>query len=97
METWSITDNGSVHGRAQASRRRAGLDELVDDGIHQRLERRVDDVGRHPDGGPAFAALICALDQDARYRLGAGIEDTHAVVGEFEAADVALILAEVLA
>src|SRR6516165_5268276 len=79
------------------SRGGAGLHELVDDRIHQRLERGVDDVGRHPDGGPAFAAFVTALDQDARHRLGAGIEDTHAVVGEFQAADVALVLAEVLA
>src|ERR1700681_4266731 len=61
---------------AAHSRRRAGLHQLVDDRIHQRLERGVDDVGRHPDGGPALAALVLALDQDPRDRLGAGVEDT---------------------
>src|SRR6202035_583159 len=78
-------------------RRRAGLHQLVDDRIHQRLERGVDDVGRHPNGGPALAVLVLALDQDARDRLGAGVEDTHPVVSEFEAPDVGLVLAEVLA
>ena len=51
--------------------RRAGLDELVDDGIHQRLERGVDDVGRDADRGPVLAGLVLALDQHARHRFGA--------------------------
>src|SRR5712691_7984055 len=54
-------------------RRRAGPHELVDDRIHQRLERGVDDVGRDADRGPALAGLVLALDQDAGHRLGATI------------------------
>ncbi len=54
-------------------------------------------LGRHPDGGPALAVLIFAFDQHARHGLGAGIEDTHAVVGELQPGDIFLILAEVLA
>src|ERR1700722_3059667 len=77
--------------------RGAGFDELLDDRIHQGLERGVDDVGRDADGGPALAVLVLALDQDPRHRPGAGVEDTHAVVREREAVDVALVLAEVLA
>ena len=38
-----------------------------------------------------------ALDQHARHRLGAAVEDAHPVVGELEPLDIALILAEVLA
>src|SRR5262245_28859216 len=78
-------------------RRRAGPHELVDDRIHQRLERGADDVGRDPDRGPALPSLVLALDQDARHRLGAAIENAHAVVGQLEPADIALILAQVLA
>src|SRR5215813_14236069 len=78
-------------------RRRAGAHELVDDRIHQRLERGVDDVGRDADCGPALPGLVLALDQDAGHRLGATIENAHAVVGQFEPADIALILAEILA
>src|SRR4051812_6902467 len=87
METWSI----------MASRRRAGLDQLVHDRIHQRLERGIDDVGRDADRGPALPRFVLALDQHARYRFGAAIEDTHTIVGELETLDVFLILAEVLA
>ena len=83
--------------RDKPSRRRSRLHQLVDDRIHQRLERRIDDVRRHPDGGPVLAVLVLALDQNPRHRLGAGVEDTHAVVGEIEPLDVALVLAEVLA
>src|SRR6516164_2962909 len=78
-------------------RRRPGPHELVDDRIHQRLERGVDDVGRDADRGPALPGLILALDQDAGHRFGAAIENAHAVVGELEPADIALILAQVLA
>src|SRR5581483_10966727 len=78
-------------------RRSAGFDELVDDGIHQRLERGVDDVRRDPDRRPMIAGLVRAFDQDARHRLRAAIEDTHAIIGEREPGDVALIFAEVLA
>src|SRR5260370_30263649 len=77
--------------------RRAGADERVDDRVHQRLERGVDDVGRDADRGPALSGLVLAVDQDARHRLGAAIENAHAVVGQLEPADIALILAEVLA
>src|SRR5882672_12839847 len=78
-----------------ASRRRAGLDQLVDDRVHQRLERGIDDVGRDADRHPALAVLVLALDQHAGHRLRAGVEDTHAIVGELEAIDVALVLAEI--
>src|SRR6516225_11090572 len=78
-------------------RRRAGAHELVDDRVHQRLERGIDDVGRDADRGPALSGLVLAFDQDARHRLGAAIENAHAVVGQLEPADIALILAEVLA
>src|SRR5215510_13255122 len=80
-----------------ASHRRASLHQLVDDRVHQRLERGIDDIGRYPDRGPALAALVLAFDQHPGHRLRAGVEDTHAVIGELEAADVALVLAEVLA
>src|SRR5580692_12799908 len=79
------------------SRGRAGFDQLVDDRIHQRLERGVDDVGRDSDRGPALAALVAALDQHPRHRLGAAVENAHPVVGELEPLDMALILADVLA
>src|SRR4051812_9283850 len=79
------------------SNRRARLDQLVDDRIHQRLERRVDDVGGDADRGPALAGLVLALDQHARYRLGAAVENAHPIVGEIEGIDIFLILAEVLA
>src|SRR5262249_40048937 len=48
-------------------------------------------------GGPATPGPVLALDQDAGTRLGAAIENAHAVIGELEPADIALILAQVLA
>src|SRR5271170_5804835 len=89
METWSIIDS--------ASRPRAGFHKLIDDGIHQSLERGVDDVGGDADRGPAVAGLVGALDQHPRDRLGAAIEDANAVIGELKSLDVALIFAKVLA
>src|SRR5216684_9218514 len=77
--------------------RRARLHQLVDDRIHQRLERSVDNVGRHPDRGPALAVLVLAFDQHARHGLGAGVEDADPVVGEIEPLDVGLVLAEIFA
>src|SRR2546430_5825787 len=77
--------------------RRAGAHELVHDRIHQRLKRRIDDVGRDADRGPALAGLVLALDQHTRYRFRAAIENAHALVGELEPADIALILTQVLA
>src|SRR5271170_794526 len=88
MEMWSIMFGSS---------RRAGFHELINDGIHQRLERSVDDVGGNADRGPAVAGLVGALDQHPRDRLGAAVENAHAVIGEFKSLDVALILAKVLA
>ncbi|GCC47017.1 hypothetical protein chiPu_0031074, partial [Chiloscyllium punctatum] len=79
------------------SRRRARLHQLVEHRIHQRLERGVDDIGRDADRGPALAGLVLAFDQNPRDRLGAAIEDTHAVVDQLQAIDVLLVLAEVLA
>src|SRR4029077_18305143 len=80
-----------------SSHRRARLDQLVDDRIHQTLERRVDDVGRDADRGPALAGLVLALDQHARDSLGAAVEDAYPIVGEIEGIDIFLILAKVLA
>src|SRR5436190_19865736 len=88
METWSIIEG---------SRRCPRAHQLVDDRIHQRLERGIDDVGGNADRGPALAALVLALDQDAGHRLGATVEDTHAIVGQLEPVDIALILAKILA
>src|SRR6202035_4231131 len=62
--------------------RRARLHQLVDDRIHQRLERGIDDVGRDADRGPMLAGLVLALDQHAGDRLGAAIEDAHAIVDQ---------------
>src|SRR5438128_8842000 len=87
----------SGYVRDPGSSRRAGAHELVDDRIHQRLERGVDDVGRDADRGPALAGLVLALDQHPRHRLGAAVEDAYAIIGELEPLDVALVLAEVLA
>src|SRR3954454_6456149 len=88
METWSII---------KGSRRRARPYQLVHDGIHQRLERGIDDVGRDADSGPALAAFVLALDQDAGHRFGAAVEDAHAVVGQLEPVDIALVFPEILA
>src|ERR1700732_3236275 len=93
METWSIMGAPSP----DRSRGSARLHQLGDDGIYQRLKRGINDVGRDPDRGPALAALVPALDQHARHRLGAAVEDAHPVVGELEPLDVALILADILA
>src|ERR1700692_1398720 len=82
---------------APCSPRRAGFDQLVHDRIHQRLERGVDDVARDADRGPMLAGLVLALDQHAGDRLGAAVEDAHAIVREIEALDVFLVLAEILA
>src|SRR5437762_4692731 len=70
--------------------RRARSDELVDDGVHQRLERGIDDVRRHADCRPALPGLVLALDQHARDRLGTAIEDTHAVIDKLKALDIFL-------
>src|SRR6202030_1809853 len=109
-ETWSIMKAlaNSLTGHSGAAKRRPGmmafssrrrprLHQLVDDRIHQRLERGVDDVGGHADRGPVIAVLVGALDEHARHRLCAGVEDADSIIGEFEPGDVALILAEVLA
>src|SRR5580658_6371142 len=77
--------------------RRARLHQLVHDRIHQRLERGVDDVARDADRRPMLAGLVLALDQHAGDRLGAAVEDAHAVVGEVEALDILLVLAQILA
>src|SRR3954465_6227501 len=77
--------------------RRARLHQLVDHRIHQRLERGVDDVGGHPDRSPAVAVLVLALDQGARDRAGAAVEDTDAIVYQRQAFDIFLVLAEILA
>src|ERR1044071_2763352 len=79
------------------SRRRAGFDQLVHDRIHQRLERGVDDIRRDADRGPALAGFVLALDQHARHRLGAAVEDTYAIVGQLQPADVFLVFSEILA
>src|SRR6202795_5260301 len=92
MEMWSI-----MMSPALPSRRRAGFHQLINDGIHQRLERRIDDVGGDADRGPAIAGFVGAFDQDAGDGLRAAVEDTHALDGEFEPGDEALIFTELLA
>src|SRR5579871_4213710 len=77
--------------------RRARFDELVDNRVHQRLERCIDDIGRDTDGTPRLALLVGAFDQNPRHGLGAAIEDTHAIIDQLEAFDEFLVLAEVLA
>src|SRR5580658_11097082 len=89
MEMWSIT--------LKPSRRSARLHKLVDDRIHQRLERRVDDVRRDPDRRPTIAGFVGTLYQHARDGLGTGIEDTHTVIRELQSRDVALVFPKVLA
>src|SRR5215472_8112122 len=79
------------------SRRRSGFHELVYDGIHQRLERSVDNICRHAHGSPMLAGLVGALDQNSRNGLGAAVEDADAIIGQCESGDEALIFAEVLA
>src|SRR3954463_8214594 len=83
--------------RMRPSGRRTRLDELVDDGIHQRLERGIDDIGRHADRGPMLAGLVFALDQHPRHGFSARVENTDAVVGQLQPLDELLVLAEVLA
>src|SRR5215216_7076897 len=92
----SAHDESKTASLVSASRRGAGLDQFVDDRIHQRLERRVDDVRRYAHRGPVLAVLVLALDQHARYGLGAGIEDPHAIIRKLESVDVLLIVSEVL-
>src|SRR5262250_1133558 len=82
---------------AERSRWRAGAHELVDDRIHERLKRGIDDVGRDTDRRPTLAGFVLALDQHAGDCLGPAVEDAHAVVGQLEPADVALVFAEVFA
>ena len=77
--------------------RRAGLHQLVDDRIHQRLERRIDDIGRHADRGPTLALLVLALDQHPRHRFRAAVEDTHAIIDQLQPLDVSLVFAKILA
>src|SRR3974390_1998297 len=60
------------------SSRCAGFHQLVDDRVHQRLERGINDVGRYPDRCPALAPFVRTFDQNPRHRLGAAIEDAHA-------------------
>ena len=90
-----MTANAISH--VKRSRRRAGLHQLVNHRIHQRLKRRVDDIGRYADRGPALAGLVFALDQHPRDRFRATIEDTHAIIGQLQAFDVPLVFAEILA
>src|SRR6266849_7071347 len=93
-----MTDRVPCTGRESCrSRRRTGLDELIDDRIHQRLERSIDDVRRDTDRGPAFTGLVLTLDENTGDRAGAAVENTHAIVGQLEAFDITLILAEILA
>src|SRR5947209_14710712 len=88
MEMWSIM---------RGSGGSAGFHQLVDDRIHQGLERGVDDVGGYAHGGPALAGFILALDQHAGNRFGSGIENANPIVGEVETLDVLLIFSEILA
>src|SRR5215468_6157710 len=72
--------------------------QLIRDGIDQRLETGVDDVGRHADREPALARrLVATLHQHARDRLSATGEDAHLVIDELHVLDVTLIAAQILA
>src|SRR5262245_12920889 len=82
---------GALRGRTRAQK-------LIGDGVDQRLEAGIDDVGRDADREPALArALVAAFHQHAGDGLGAAREDTHLVVDELHVLDVLLIAAEVLA
>src|SRR5215472_10623035 len=79
------------------SRRRSRFHELVYDGIHQRLERSIDNVWGHAHRPPMLAGLVGALDQNPGNGLGAAIEDADAIIRQRESGDETLIFAEVLA
>ena len=71
--------------------------EFVGDGICQRLERGIDDVGRHADRRPARAFAVGAFDHHARHGLGAACEDTHLIIDETQILQDAGIFSEVFA
>jgi hypothetical protein len=58
--------------------------ELVADRIRQRLERGVDDVGRHAHRRPARAPARPHFHHHARHGLRAAREDTHLVIDQRE-------------
>src|SRR5262249_24979135 len=76
---------------------RVGAHELENDRIHQRLERRFNDIRRHPNRRPALARFVAAFDQHAGHRAAAPIEDSDPIVGQFETGDERLVFAEILA
>src|SRR6516164_1522864 len=51
----------------------AGAEEFPGDGVVERVEGGVDDVGGDADGGPALALAIGALEHHPRHSLGAVI------------------------
>src|ERR1700722_3950424 len=73
-------------------RRDTDLKQPIGDRVDQRLERGVDDVAGHPDRRPGVAVSIAELDQNARHRIRAALEDA-----QFEVLDIFLVDAEVLA
>ena len=81
---WRRSRAGNTRGRAECSCPELGWGlvpiQLVNDGVSQRLERRIHDVGRHAHRGPAVALAVGAFHHHARHRLGAAGEDAHFVV-----------------
>ena len=71
--------------------------QLVVDRVDQRLEGRVDDIGRNADRRPAFALAVGAFDEHARHRVGAALKHAHAIIDEPHVLDKALIGAKILA
>src|SRR6202020_3525466 len=69
----------------------------VGDRVDQRLERGVDDVAGHADRRPCVSISVAELDQNARHRIGAALEDADAIVAQFQVLDIFLVDAEVLA
>src|SRR5690606_31179107 len=53
------------------------------------------DIGRNPDGDPAFAAAIATFNQHTGDRARAAVEDTHLEVDQFEILDAGRIDAQI--
>jgi phosphoenolpyruvate synthase/pyruvate phosphate dikinase len=66
----------------------AAARQAVGDRVDQRLERGVDDVVRHSDRRPGLPRPVAEFDQDPRHRVGAALEDPHAVVAQLQVLDM---------
>src|SRR6185437_16285017 len=76
---------------------RAIAKQFVADRVAERLERRIDDVGRDADRRPAVAGAVGTFDHHAGHGLGAAREDTHLVVDEAKIGEERRVFAEILA